>query len=291
MATLVLVLGSLRAKTAAASPTDVAPELPQPASSDATAHWRTNLFHRFVGGEKLLARSWWPSESRRLSFTVPLLAGVAAAVADRNPTLDLDTDLERSIAGSSGGGRHEAAVWLTRLGDTPSAVLLVGSTYLIAHHTGHTRMERATSLSAEALLHVGVYSAALKTITRRTRPAAGGDGRFFADPVTGQSADSFPSGHAMGAFAVATVFAGEYRDNRLVPWLVYGGAGLIGLSRIALGRHFPSDMLVGGVLGHSIGSMVVAWDAGEVASPKRGEISPMTEWGGRGVGVGYRRSW
>jgi len=97
----------------------------------------------------------------------------------------------------------------------------------------------------------------LKKFSRRTRPFNGGTGEFFvSDPPPGQSNGSFPSGHASGVFAVATVFAHEFRDSRWVPWVAYGSAGLIALSRVSLGRHFPTDIVTGAILGNSIGRMV-----------------------------------
>jgi len=54
------------------------------------------------------------------------------------------------------------------------------------------------------------------------------------------------------------VFAEQYRDRKWVPWLSYGLATLVGASRLALGRHFPGDVLVGAVLGTSIGRGIAA---------------------------------
>ena len=69
---------------------------------------------------------------------------------------------------------------------------------------------------------------------------------------------SFPSGHAVGAFALAAVFSARYRDHRWVPWVAYGVATLVGFSRITLQSHFPSDVfagsVLGGVIGHAVGA-------------------------------------
>ena len=57
---------------------------------------------------------------------------------------------------------------------------------------------------------------------------------------------SFPSGHAQTAFGAATYLACLYP---LASPLFLGLATLVGLSRIAIGVHFPLDVLAGGLFG------------------------------------------
>lgn len=64
-------------------------------------------------------------------------------------------------------------------------------------------------------------------------------------------ATSFPSGHTSAAFALAGVIA-LLPFARRVRWLALGWAVLIGLSRIAVGAHWPQDVAAG---------MVVGWTA------------------------------
>jgi len=76
---------------------------------------------------------------------------------------------------------------------------------------------------------------------------------------------SFPSGHAALAFATAVVLGLSYR--RKWVWLAaILGAGLISISRIYLGFHYPSDILGGAVLGASTGAACY----GLLASPETG---------------------
>lgn len=53
--------------------------LPLSAVSDATdrPYWRQNLFGRFFRDQEFLFTTWWPAESRRAGFTLPLLGGIA----------------------------------------------------------------------------------------------------------------------------------------------------------------------------------------------------------------------
>jgi membrane-associated phospholipid phosphatase len=69
--------------------------------------------------------------------------------------------------------------------------------------------------------------------------------------------NSFPSGHAITAFSIATIFADRYSRHRWVPWVAYGLAATVGFSRITTQAHFTSDVFVGAVLGYSISHYVV----------------------------------
>jgi len=69
------------------------------------------------------------------------------------------------------------------------------------------------------------------------------------------SKGSFPSGHATNAFMVAAFFGTCIKRKRIV---LYGIACLIALSRVYIGVHFPSDVLMGGFLGWSITQLMLS---------------------------------
>ena len=111
--------------------------------------------------------------------------------------------------------------------------------------------------SASALTAAGLALVANQVIAHlweRPRP-------FAAHPLTthllsAPSPDpSFPSDHAAAAFAIAFAILAHSRRAG-VAFLVV--ATLIGLSRIALGLHYPSDVLAGLLVGWMAAQLVVA---------------------------------
>lgn len=69
---------------------------------------------------------------------------------------------------------------------------------------------------------------------------------------------SFPSGHASNAFMIAALFAERVRRKRMA---FYGLASLIALSRIYLGVHYPSDVVIGSCLGLTVTWLMLSFRA------------------------------
>jgi undecaprenyl-diphosphatase len=62
----------------------------------------------------------------------------------------------------------------------------------------------------------------------------------------------FVSSHAANTFAIATVTSALFRNRYFSIWIFFWAA-LLSFSRIYLGRHFPADIVCGGLLGIAIG--------------------------------------
>jgi membrane-associated phospholipid phosphatase len=91
-------------------------------------------------------------------------------------------------------------------------------------------------------------NAVLKPLVDRTRPP---DAIGLDAVGSGPASASFPSGHAMSAFAVASAIA--VLSPRL-RWPVLAVAALIAFSRVYLGMHFWLDVLAGAALGTIVGA-------------------------------------
>lgn len=146
---------------------------------------------------------------------------------------------------------------------TSAETALVPLSLLAAGYIRRDPYQVNTSLLAgEAFVDSEVVDVALKVITQRKRPAGippSGpfNDTFFNNGKSHFTEGSFPSGHSIGAFAIATVIANRYHHHRWVPFAAYGLASAISLSRITTSAHFPSDVFLGASLGYAIAKFQV----------------------------------
>lgn len=120
-------------------------------------------------------------------------------------------------------------------------------------------IQRATRAASLWLLCAVVLTSGtvslLKEIVGRERPCDA-LGWCAAIAVASPGGHSFPSGHAAGSFAFAA-FAAVRTPRWAAPALIY--AAIVAWSRCALGVHYPSDVLMGSLLGAAIGASVARW--------------------------------
>ncbi len=64
---------------------------------------------------------------------------------------------------------------------------------------------------------------------------------------------SFPSGHTAAAFSVAAIFALNFPA---VMYNLAGLAALVGVSRMYMGQHYPTDVAIGALLGAGSGAFI-----------------------------------
>jgi len=120
----------------------------------------------------------------------------------------------------------------------------------------------------EAIVLSGAITGLLKDVAGRGRPYVSNDtnphdfhfGRGFGNG----GYKSFPSGHATAAFAAAAAVTSESRrwwphQQWLVAPIMYGGATLVGVSRMYNNAHWASDVALGAAIGTFSGIKVVRY--------------------------------
>jgi undecaprenyl-diphosphatase len=155
--------------------------------------------------------------------------------------LRLDRDLAVLISGLNGRKLLDyIMVGLSRFGN--GYVYPVVALAVTAFDTQIMRPFFSAGLASFVVQH-SAYKF-VKSKTRRLRP-------FEVIPqirkiISFPDRFSFPSGHAAGAFTLATLFGHFYPGSGMA---CYSVASLVGFSRVYNGIHYPSDVLAGSLLG------------------------------------------
>lgn len=153
----------------------------------------------------------------------------------------------------------------------PIAILLVAASFLATkrHKLKHREFWKCLALQ---IVFVGVCAGladavayrGIKIWIKRDRPEAY---QREADPMYpvqlrthSHSGYSFPSNHAANTFALArstqilTQIASVTGRTHPAAWAIYALATSVGLSRVYVGVHWPSDVIVGGLIGWLVAS-------------------------------------
>ena len=152
------------------------------------------------------------------------------------------------------------------LGD-PGSLVTGAGVYLIGRAGGNRRIEALGLHSVESILLADILGGGIKFVAGRQRP--------FVDVKTpynfqlwrgfqGDQYRSFPSGHTIAAFAFASTVTRESQfwwphSAWYVGTVFYGGASLVGLSRIYNNQHWASDVMAGAAIGTIVGLKVVKY--------------------------------
>lgn len=93
----------------------------------------------------------------------------------------------------------------------------------------------------------------IKTVTSRPRPFESHKG--IQNGTLPLDKFSFPSGHTLHAVSFAWIL---FFFEPMLGWIVWPFAFLVAISRMVLGLHYPSDVLVGGLTGILLAELTLA---------------------------------
>ena len=178
-----------------------------------------------------------PFEPHNLKWDAIVLVGTGAfLVADRH--------IENNISHSNFHAYQTTSnIALAGLASSLAGVYLYGA------KTEHRHARETGAIELETLVNTFLIYTPMQLIFARQRPDEGNNhGDFFKHHALNTS---FPGGHAMFTWAMASVLADEYPK----PWarvLSYGAAFTVTFSRFMARDHWSSDMFVGTALGLAI---------------------------------------
>lgn len=217
-------------------------EQTEPAATSGSANPKPSLERQFFSNILRDQRTIWTSplhlQKRDSWWFAPLAGGTGALLAtDRFTT-------EEGLEFSARKTPLKVSQAVSKLGSGYAAVGVSAGFYLVGRLDKDPKTRETGLLAGEALIDGAIVSSALKLISQRARPhKESGHGEFF------DGGNSFPSGHSMAVWSVATVIALENKKHRWVQWTAYGLATLVSASRFTGSNHFLSDVLIGSAIG------------------------------------------
>ena len=159
-----------------------------------------------------------------------------------------DKPLANSFENSKGqvrwGGR------ISNIGSSYTLIPIIAGSYVYGAWRDNAKAREIGVLGTETLLDSLITVGVLKEVFRRNRPDEKNPGDFWGGGT------SFPSGHSIQIWSVASLLDHEYKNKRYVGITAYSLAGIVSAARIAARKHFASDVVGGGAMGWFIGRYV-----------------------------------
>jgi membrane-associated phospholipid phosphatase len=161
---------------------------------------------------------------------------------------------------------HGAATGFRILGSQGSLAAGAGL-YLIGRASKKTRTADIGLHSVEGMVTADLVTTGMKVFFGRARPFVDVTNNYDFQLFRGLRDDkyrSFPSGHATNAFAFASIVSRETEmwwpgSRWYIGTLMYGGATLVGVSRMYNNQHWASDIISGAAVGTIVGLKVVKY--------------------------------
>ena len=148
----------------------------------------------------------------------------------------------------------------------PGSLIASVGLYGLGRANGQRRVQSLGLHSLESILLADIVGTSIKFTAGRARPYVDIENPYDFQLFRGtdHKYQSFPSGHTINAFAFASTLTRETQfwwphSAFYVGTVFYGGATLMGLSRIYNNQHWASDVMAGAAIGTLIGTKVVKY--------------------------------
>lgn len=159
-----------------------------------------------------------------------------------------DTHIANAFENSKGqvrwGGR------ISDIGASYTLIPIIAGSYVYGAWRDNPKGREIGVLGTESVLDSLIVVGVLKEVFRRNRPDEKNPGDFWGGGT------SFPSGHAIQIWSIASLLDHEYKHKKIVGITAYSLAGIVSAARIAAQKHFASDVVAGGTMGWFIGRYV-----------------------------------
>ncbi|HEY8176613.1 MAG TPA: phosphatase PAP2 family protein [Gemmatimonadaceae bacterium] len=192
----------------------------------------------------------------------------------------------------------------------PGPFIIGGGMYVVGRYAHVARVAELAVHGTEGIVVGLAVSGVLKDALGRGRPYVSVDTNprsfGFLRGFRGTDFSSFPSGHTTAAFAAAAAVSAETsewwpRSRWIIGSIVYGGATLVGLSRMYDDKHWASDVVMGAAIGvfsgiktvrfnHThAGNRIDRWLLGGAA--ESAHLLPSVGGDGRSLGLAANLTW
>lgn len=177
-----------------------------------------------------------------------------------------DTHIANAFENSRGQVRWGDRI--SNIGASYTLIPIVAGSYVYGAWRDNAKAREIGVLGTESLLDSLIVAGILKEAFRRNRPDEKNPGDFWGGGT------SFPSGHSIQVWSIASLLAHEYKHKKIIGVTAYSLAGIVSVSRVAAQKHFASDVFVGGTMGWFIGRYVYDTHMSHLAH-KHSSLFPM----------------
>jgi membrane-associated phospholipid phosphatase len=176
-----------------------------------------------------------------MKFLIPFIFFITHSVSAQNWDINLLKDINQSYTKTGGS----IMVAVTETGGPLSYSMPIGFFVAGKVNKDHKMVVNSYEMASSTAIN-GIVTTLLKISIQRERPF-----ETYADEVTKYSSGgsySMPSGHTSTVFAAATSVSILYPKWYIIaPSYLF--AASVGYSRMYLGVHYPSDVLIGAIIG------------------------------------------